>query len=100
MMFMAVAMSGMGDGAGGNAQSYPVALLSYIPSVYLLSLFVFCFRFIKDSDLDIAALVSYALLAVSIIILFLIRAIVVVLPLIGFAYAAHRLLFTTRKNAD
>jgi len=100
-MFYAVLMSGAGDGSGGNASSYPVALLYYVPSLYLLSLFVCCF--IRSSALNTAAIFAYALLAFSLLIVFLMGRIGIIvfgLPLIGFAFTAHRLVFTNKKHAD
>jgi hypothetical protein len=94
-MFYMLLFSGAGDGAGGNAITGVGTIPFYVPSVYLLSLFVCCFRFVRGSALKTAAILSYGLLAVSLLVIVTAGpfGIVLALPLVAFAFAAHRLLF-------
>ena len=95
MTNFAVAFSGWGDGAGGNAISHADALPLYFPSVYLLALFICSFGFIKDTALKKAEIVTYVLLGLSGLILVVTGPFGIVLGLVlgGFALGARRWIF-------
>ena len=95
LTFFVLLFSGWGDGSGGNAISGTGGLPYYLPSVYLLSLFICSFRFIKDSVLEKAAVIVNGLLALSVIVLLATGpfGIVIALLLGGFAFGARRVLF-------
>ncbi len=94
MTYYMLLFSGWGDGSGGNAITGISVLPFYIPSVYLFSLFLCSFRFIKGSALVGAAIVVYGLLAASVVVLVLAGPVMVLgLPLPLFGWAAYPILF-------
>ena len=101
LTFYVLLFAGSGDGAGGSSAAGWARVLFYLPSVYLLVLFVCSWRTVRGPVLMAGAVVAYAVLAAFSILFFCQGQIglVIPLPFIAFGIGAYRLLFRKGQHA-